>query len=142
MLAVCNGEYFGSGMHVAPMAKPDDGKHEVVSMDAPSKIAFATFSRQIYDGSHLENPEVSHFACERIEIDLAPESESSRDTFRLDVDGEPLGELAPPHRGPAEARSPYAAERHMRDSLLRARASSATTVTSSVGSIGFGTCNM
>jgi len=93
MIAVCNGEYFGSGMHVAPMAKPDDGKLEVVSMDAPNKLAFATFSRKIYDASHLGSPHVRHFTCERIEIDLDPSTESARDTFRLDVDGEPLGGL-------------------------------------------------
>ena len=50
MIAICNGRYFGGGMHVAPMAKPDDGRFEVVSMDAPSKLAFAAFSRRIYDG--------------------------------------------------------------------------------------------
>jgi diacylglycerol kinase (ATP) len=93
MIAICNGEYFGSGMHVAPMAKPDDGKLEVVSMDAPSKIAFAAFSRKIYDGSHLRSDAVRHFRCERIAIELDPSSESVRGTFRLDVDGEPLGGL-------------------------------------------------
>ena len=93
MIAVCNGEYFGSGMHVAPMAKPDDGKLEVVSMDAPNKLAFVAFSRKIYDGSHLQTNGVRHFRCERIAIDLDPSSERARDTFRLDVDGEPLGGL-------------------------------------------------
>ena len=56
IIAICNGRYFGSGMHVAPMAKPDDGRFEVVSMDAPSKLAFASFSRRIYDASHLSTP--------------------------------------------------------------------------------------
>ncbi len=93
MIAICNGRYFGSGMHVAPMAKPDDGKLEVVSMDAPNKLAFATFSRKIYDGAHIGTPHVRHFTCERIDIDLDPASESARETFRLDVDGEPLGGL-------------------------------------------------
>jgi len=74
MIAICNGRYFGSGMHVAPMALVDDGKLEVVSMDSPNKMAFAAFSRKIYDGSHLR-------------------SRDARDTFRLDVDGEPLGGL-------------------------------------------------
>jgi YegS/Rv2252/BmrU family lipid kinase len=93
MIAICNGEYFGSGMHVAPMAKPDDSELEVVSMDAPSKLAFATFSRKIYDGSHLRSPNVRHFKCKRIDIDLDPSSEEARETFRLDVDGEALGGL-------------------------------------------------
>jgi diacylglycerol kinase (ATP) len=91
MIAICNGRYFGSGMHVAPMAKPDDGRFEVVSMDAPGKLAFATFSRRIYEGKHLSAPGVQHFACDRIAIDL--ENERARDVFLLDVDGEPLGGL-------------------------------------------------
>jgi diacylglycerol kinase (ATP) len=91
MIAICNGRYFGSGMHVAPMAKPDDGRFEVVSMDAPGKLAFAAFSRRIYEGKHLSAPGVQHFACDRISIDI--ENEGARRVFLLDVDGEPLGGL-------------------------------------------------
>ena len=91
MIAICNGRYFGGGMHVAPMAKIDDGRFEVVSMDATSKLAFATFSRRIYDGTHLGAPGVQHFACDRIALDL--DDERARRVFLLDVDGEPLGGL-------------------------------------------------
>lgn len=91
MIAVCNGRYFGSGMHVAPMADVEDGKFEVVVMDAPSKLAFAAFSRTIYRGEHLSAPGVRHFACDRIAIDLV--GERARDVFLLDVDGEALGRL-------------------------------------------------
>ncbi len=91
MLAVCNGRYFGSGMHVAPMAKIDDGHFEVVSMTAPSKVAFAMNSRRIYDGKHLGSQHTTHFSCEKIEIDLV--TEDARSVFLLDVDGEPLGRL-------------------------------------------------
>ena len=78
-------------MHVAPMAKPDDGRFEVVSMDAPSKLAFMAFSRRIYDASHLSTPGVQHFGCDRLSLDL--ENEHARGVFLLDVDGEPLGGL-------------------------------------------------
>jgi diacylglycerol kinase family enzyme len=91
MIAICNGRYFGSGMHVAPMAKPDDGRFEVVSMDAPGKLSFAAFSRRIYDGRHVDAPGVQHFSCDRIAIDI--ENEPARSVFLLDVDGEPLGGL-------------------------------------------------
>jgi YegS/Rv2252/BmrU family lipid kinase len=91
MIAICNGRYFGGGMHVAPMAKPDDGRLEVVSMNAPSKVAFAGFARQIYAGRHLASPGVRHFACDRIRVDL--ENDRARHVFLLDVDGEPLGIL-------------------------------------------------
>lgn len=89
MLAVCNGRYFGSGMHVAPMAKPDDGLFEVVSMSAPSKLAFAMRSQKIYDGRHLAEEGVTHFPCDRLRLEV--ENQDARKTFLLDVDGEPMG---------------------------------------------------
>jgi diacylglycerol kinase (ATP) len=91
MMAICNGRYFGSGMHVAPMAKPNDGRFEVISLDAATKLAFALSSRRIYDGKHLSGPGAQHFACDRISVDL--ENEGARRVFLLDVDGEPLGGL-------------------------------------------------
>jgi YegS/Rv2252/BmrU family lipid kinase len=91
MIAICNGQYFGGGMHVAPMARPDDGKFEVIAMNAPGKLAFVAFSRSIYRGAHLHSVGVDHFACDHLSIDL--ENESARSVFLLDVDGEPLGRL-------------------------------------------------
>ena len=91
MMAVCNGRYFGSGMHVAPMAKIDDGRLEVVVMNAPNKVAFAVTSQAIYDGKHLASKDVTHFSCTKVHMDLV--NEEARSTFLLDVDGEPLGGL-------------------------------------------------
>ena len=87
MLAICNGRFFGGGMHVAPMARPDDGRFEVVSLGAPSKLAFALASRKIYSGEHLRD--AVHFSCERIDVELA----RGREPFYLDIDGEALGAL-------------------------------------------------
>jgi YegS/Rv2252/BmrU family lipid kinase len=91
IIAVCNGGYFGGGMQVAPMAAPDDGRFEVVSIDAPSKLAFPAYSRRMYQGGHMRLTGVGHFACDRMTMDLA--SERARDVFLLDVDGEALGGL-------------------------------------------------
>jgi YegS/Rv2252/BmrU family lipid kinase len=91
MIAICNGRYFGAGMHVAPMAKIDDGVLEVVSMNAQSKLAFAVHSRAIYQGKHLQREGVRHFRCERIRIELL--NQNAKKTFLLDVDGEPLGAM-------------------------------------------------
>jgi diacylglycerol kinase family enzyme len=91
MLAICNGGFFGGGMHVAPMACPDDGRFEVVSIDAPNKVAFAMTSRAIYSGGHLAGRGTQHFACSSLSMDL--EGDAERGTFLLDVDGEPLGGL-------------------------------------------------
>jgi diacylglycerol kinase (ATP) len=91
MIAICNGQYFGSGMHVAPMARADDGVFEVVSMDAPSKLAFALRSGKIYKGEHLKDDATTHFRCSKITLTL--ENPDVADRFLLDVDGEPLGGL-------------------------------------------------
>ncbi len=90
-IAICNGRYFGSGMHVAPMADLFDGQFEVVSLGAASKVKFALTSSRIYTGKHIGHPDVEHFPCDRIQIEL--ENERAADRFLLDVDGEPLGKL-------------------------------------------------
>lgn len=90
-IAICNGRYFGSGMHIAPMARVDDGLFEVVDLGAASKLKFATSSSAIYSGAHLKSPDVQHWRCRTIEIVL--KNQAANDAFLLDVDGEPLGHL-------------------------------------------------
>jgi diacylglycerol kinase (ATP) len=91
MVAICNGRYFGSGMHVAPMAKLDDGAFEVVALGATSKLGFAMTSRGIYSGSHIGQAGTVHLRGEKIVIDLA--NDDARSVYLLDVDGEPMGGL-------------------------------------------------
>ncbi len=90
-IAICNGRYFGSGMHVAPMAKLDDGVFEVVDLGSASRLKFALSSSAIYSGAHLKSPDVRHFRCQKLTLELL--NERARDAFLLDVDGEPLGGL-------------------------------------------------
>ena len=91
MIAICNGRYFGGGMKIAPMAALDDGKFEVVSIGAASKLAFAIHAQKVYDGSHLRAPGVEHFQATGIDLEL--ENSDAADVFLNDVDGEPLGGL-------------------------------------------------
>jgi diacylglycerol kinase (ATP) len=92
MIAVCNGRYFGSGMKVAPMAEIDDGRFEIVSVGAPSKLGFAlTSGTSIYSGAHLQKPGVLHMPCDKVTMDL--ENEQARSVFLIDLDGEPVGGL-------------------------------------------------
>jgi diacylglycerol kinase (ATP) len=91
MIAVCNGRYFGSGMHVAPMAKIDDGVFEIVALGATSKLGFALTSGKIYSGEHIGQPGTVHLRGEKIEMQLVNADASER--FLLDVDGEPMGGL-------------------------------------------------
>jgi diacylglycerol kinase family enzyme len=91
LVAICNGRWFGGGMDVAPMAVPDDGRLEVVTVTAPSKPYLADRVRGVYSGRHLEEPTVHHFPCEGLELRLDGEAAEGR--FLLDVDGEALGSL-------------------------------------------------
>jgi diacylglycerol kinase (ATP) len=91
MIAICNGRYFGGGMHVAPMAEVDDGVLELVALGATSKIGFAMTSRGIYTGSHIGQAGTVHLRGQKIVLDLA--NEDARSVYLLDVDGEPMGSL-------------------------------------------------
>lgn len=91
LVTICNGRWFGGGMDVAPMAKLDDGRLEVVTITAPSKPYLADRVRSVYTGRHLDEPTVHHFPCHRFELRLPEEAAERR--FLLDVDGEALGSL-------------------------------------------------
>ena len=91
LVAICNGRWFGGGMDIAPMALPDDGRLEVVTITERNRASLLAKTRTIYTGRHLDEPTVHHFPCERIELRLADEAAQKR--FLLDVDGDALGSL-------------------------------------------------
>jgi diacylglycerol kinase (ATP) len=96
MLAVCNGAYFGSGMHIAPMAQPDDGLLDVVALGDRHKAAFLLNTGKIYSANHMLDAATVHLRCDRVRIEhLAHKApRRGRVPYLLDVDGEALGELA------------------------------------------------
>jgi YegS/Rv2252/BmrU family lipid kinase len=83
---VCNGQYFGGGMWVAPMASPFDGAFEIVIMGDLSKPAFAALSRTIYAGKHLGHAKVTHLRGTTLK------ATTSGDAL-IDMDGETPGRL-------------------------------------------------
>jgi diacylglycerol kinase family enzyme len=91
LLAICNGRWFGGGMDVAPMALPDDGRLEVITITAPNKLFIIKRIQSVYAGRHLQVPTVRHFPCRRIE--LRHEDQAAESGFPLDVDGDALGSL-------------------------------------------------
>lgn len=90
-LAICNGRFFGSGMHIAPMARLDDGILDVVDLGDAPRLRFMMVSSQVYTGAHLRHEGVKHFRCDKLELELL--NKNIKDSFILDVDGEPLGRL-------------------------------------------------
>ncbi|GAB4202698.1 MAG: diacylglycerol kinase family lipid kinase [Sandaracinaceae bacterium] len=88
-LAVANGRFFGGGLHVAPDAKLDDGRFDVVTLHALGLRATLGLTPYIYRGEHVGRPGV--------EVDrgavVEAEPVDPDDHVLLDVDGEAPGRL-------------------------------------------------
>ena len=91
LVALCNGAAFGGGMRLAPMAEPDDGVLDLISIAVSSKVTVVRHLPEVYAGRHLEVPGVEHLRCRSLELELLDEEAAGR--FALDVDGEALGRL-------------------------------------------------
>ncbi|MFA6243806.1 MAG: glycerol-3-phosphate dehydrogenase C-terminal domain-containing protein, partial [Candidatus Hydrogenedentales bacterium] len=88
-VAVCNGQYFGAGMHIAPPAVPDDGLFHVVILADIGKFQFLRNINKVYRGEHLNIPNVCVVTGRKI---VATPINSARQVL-LDIDGEAPGRL-------------------------------------------------
>jgi diacylglycerol kinase family enzyme len=71
-------------MKLAPDAKPDDGRFDVVLIGDVNKVDFLTTAPKIYKGTHLAHPKVEVLQASRVEVD-APEH------LPIEVEGEQVG---------------------------------------------------
>jgi YegS/Rv2252/BmrU family lipid kinase len=82
MLAVANGQYFGAGMWIAPQARVDDGRFDVVLVRQDGRIRQSDL-RLIYSGRHLAHPAVEVFRAASLTIRAADGAD-----VLTDADGE------------------------------------------------------
>jgi YegS/Rv2252/BmrU family lipid kinase len=87
LCAAANGRCFGGGMAVAPDARLDDGRLDVVWVPRLPKLRLLTRLGLIYRGRHLEVPEVGHGSGRVVEMEAASGS------VPLEIDGDPVGTL-------------------------------------------------
>jgi YegS/Rv2252/BmrU family lipid kinase len=87
LAAVANGSRFGGGMRIAPDARLDDGRFDVVVIPDHARMKLAAKLPLIYSGRHIEDP-ISIVVRGRV-----IEAEATPGTALLDIDGEPLGSL-------------------------------------------------
>lgn len=57
-VVVANSGYYGSGMKIAPTAEVDDGLLDVVVIEAASRRGLLQSLPKVYDGAHVDRPEV------------------------------------------------------------------------------------
>lgn len=87
-VVVANSAYYGKGMKIAPAASVEDGVLDVVVIEASSRPALVRALPTVYDGAHVDRPEVTVLTGKRVEI-----SGRARSPIPVGGDGEPLGTL-------------------------------------------------
>jgi YegS/Rv2252/BmrU family lipid kinase len=87
-VVIANSAYYGKGMKVAPAAVIDDGLLDVIVVEATSRWELIRSLPKVYDGRHVDLPEVTVLTGRRVEI-----AADARTPVPLGGDGEPLGVL-------------------------------------------------
>jgi YegS/Rv2252/BmrU family lipid kinase len=84
LIVACNTIFSGSGMRLAPRAKVDDGKIDVVILRNASRWQMFRLFAKVFDGSHVDMPCVEYYQVRSLSI-------LSDDCEPLDLDGEIKG---------------------------------------------------
>jgi YegS/Rv2252/BmrU family lipid kinase len=85
-VAAANSRAYGGGMFLAPAAKLDDGRLDVVVSERVSKFRFLANLPRVFKGTHVKLPSVHVFRAAEVRI-------SADRPFVLYADGDPIGEL-------------------------------------------------
>lgn len=80
----CNGRYFGGGMHVGPLARPDDGLMDLIYVGDLTRVELLLNLPRLYAGTHLSHPKVHHFRAREIAV------QTEEEVF-VEAEGELLG---------------------------------------------------
>ncbi len=82
LMAVANGTSFGKGMHIAPLARPNDGLLDVVVVEAVRGLQLVRRLPLVYLGRHLRLPQVRFVRGREVQL------KAQEPLPPFDVDGE------------------------------------------------------
>lgn len=85
-LAVGNGKFFGSGLCIAPDAKPNDGMFSAFVCGAVSVLDFIRYTNTLKNERNVIHPKIEYKTAETLEL-------TSELLCRIEADGELLGFL-------------------------------------------------
>ena len=84
ILIACNTPYTGVGMKMAPKAKLDDGKIDIIVVKEASRLQMLKLFPKVFDGSHIDSDLVDYYQANKFEL-IPVENDL------LDIDGEITG---------------------------------------------------
>jgi diacylglycerol kinase family enzyme len=90
-MAIANGAWFGGGMHVAPPARIDDGRFEVVRFGDIARSDFVVSLPLLYKGTHYAHPKVT--VSQGADVFAAPAGGPEARAIEIEADGEIVGRL-------------------------------------------------
>ncbi|MDQ3820492.1 MAG: diacylglycerol kinase family lipid kinase, partial [Acidobacteriota bacterium] len=88
-LCIANARYFGGGMKIAPEAKLDDGRFDVITIGDMSALRILTNAHKLYRGTHLEIEDVYQARARVVSARQARKNHK----VALEIDGELPGAL-------------------------------------------------
>lgn len=88
LVSLANGKYFGSGMKIAPEAKLDDGKLDMITIQDLGPLFFIQNGYRIYQGTHTSLPNVHAYQKTEVTIQAL-----TKEPVYVEVDGELFAEL-------------------------------------------------
>ncbi len=88
-LAICNGQFFGGGMQIAPLAQLEDGQFDVTILEEWGLLGKILKSRNLYNGTIRDVGGVRTFQAKSLVV----EPINPTDEVLIDCDGESPGRL-------------------------------------------------
>jgi len=86
LLAAANTAWYAGGMYMAPHARPDDGRLEIILARDLTKAETLRILPQVFSGAHLRHPKVSHRAGTEVRVE-------SDIPLSIHADGETVGRV-------------------------------------------------
>jgi diacylglycerol kinase (ATP) len=88
-LCIANARYFGGGMKIAPEAKLNDGRFDIITIGDLGAVKILTNAHQLYLGTHLGMQQVHHAHATSLSVRPSRKDEK----IALEIDGELPGHL-------------------------------------------------
>ena len=90
VVGVANGAFCGGGIHLAPMAKMDDGCLEAIVVGDVGLYDLLKYMKRLFQGRHLVHPKINHYPVRKFSATVAGDDDG---LVCVETDGEPVGYL-------------------------------------------------